>query len=1166
MTHRTLTRTLWSAILALNVLAAPVAIAEPNFVDRVARPLHYKPDDSGGFVVANGKETFNRPLYGLNTAFRVDAGDLPELSLYMPGRGGNLRLGVKTSAGAKWFNDAEHVTARYGDGVMRYEIRDALLGGGTVHLIVAAMHATEGVIVRAELSGASQPCDLLCAFGGASGKAGRRGGDIGAESEPVAEFFRLRPQDCARQRFDMTGAGFVLQGERAYVAGMLSEGAHRALADARQWDAPAALLASRVADDAKAPELSVVVATMKLEAGTPRFVALQRLLLPLAMQQEQKRDQSYLLPLYAAADVPRVFDEAIAHWRGIATQVTVKTPDPFINSAVPALCVAADGVWDGPSKAFMHGAVAWRNKLLGWRGAYSGDALGWHDRTRDHLLNFFPRQNAEPVDPAQNGEPAIVPQDESARLGRNEPVLHSSGDLTRSHYDMNLVAIDAFFRHLLWTGDLDFAREQWPVIERHLAWERRLFRRPFGDDGLPLYEAYCCIWASDDLQYHGGGVTHASAYNYYHNAQAARVAKLIGKDPAPYEREAELILKAMRRELWLGDRGWFAEWRDLLGLKLAHPNAALWTFYHTIDSQVPTPQEAWQMSRFVETQIPHIPIKGDGVPNDGHYTLASTSWMPYTWSTNNVVTAEAAHASLAYWQAGRRDEAFRLYKGLLLDGMYQGLCPGNVGMCTRLDMARGETQRDFADGVGATSRALIEGLFGVRPDALAGTLTVEPGLPAAWNTAELHHPDVDFTFLRDALTERYSIAQKWPKPMALTLLAPALRDDVEHVTVNGVEAKWSVREDSVCAPRIAISSPANEKLEVVITWKGEGPDAPIATSADVGTPIQAKFPRAAIEEVVDPQGVLKSPVTGQGEVRATAAGLAGHRTAFAKVRQGAMSWLSPISIELLDPASPAYPMTDWTRPSPVPAGKMECVDLSGVLNDRVTQIFKNEYRSPRSPYCSLAMPLQGIGSWVHLDPLKDKLATADIDDTGLRAAAGKSGGQFVLPQGVPFRTAGPGDAKNIAFTSRWENHPPEVTVPLTGRAARVYLLMAGSTNPMQSRFDNGEVIIAYADGSQSRLPLENPTTWWPIEQDYLIDDFAFARPQPIPLRVDLKTGNVRTLDVVTFKGKGGRIDGGAATVLDLPLHPDRELRSLTVRTLANEVVIGLMSATLLRPE
>src|SRR5947209_2702601 len=112
---------------------------------------------------------------------------------------------------------------------------------------------------------------------------------------------------------------------------------------------------------------------------------------------------------------------------------------------------------------------------------------------------------------------------------------------------MNLVYVDTLFRHLLWTGDLELARQMWPVIERHLAWERRLFRREFGPDKLPLYEAYAAIWASDDMNYNGGGVTHASAYNYFENKMAARVAKLLGNDPAPYVAEADLILRAMRK-------------------------------------------------------------------------------------------------------------------------------------------------------------------------------------------------------------------------------------------------------------------------------------------------------------------------------------------------------------------------------------------------------------------------------------------------------------------------------------------------------------------------------------------------------------------------------------------------------------------------------------------
>ncbi|MDB5208694.1 MAG: glycogen debranching protein, partial [Flavisolibacter sp.] len=42
------------------------------------------------------------------------------------------------------------------------------------------------------------------------------------------------------------------------------------------------------------------------------------------------------------------------------------------------------------------------------------------------------------------------------------------------------------------------------------------------------------------------------------------------------------------------------------------------------------------------------------------------------------------------------------------------------------------------------------------------------------------------------------------------------------------------------------------------------------------------------------------------------------------------------------------------------------------------------------------------------------------------------------------------------------------------------------------------------------------------------------------------------------------IDGGAGTVLDLPLDPAKELKSLILKAIANDVVIGLMSLTLVR--
>jgi hypothetical protein len=1096
----------------------------PGFrAGQIDRPLRYFPEDTD-FIITNGEQIFNRPLYGPHTAFRVDAGDLPEFSLYLPGRGGNLRLGFRAGDQVIWLQQAHTVIARYRPGGMFYEIRDPQLGRGKLSLAVLPLRSANGLVLKAEVKEVSTPLELICAFGGVNGQKGRRGGDIGCEKEPVSRWFQLRADECSGDTISTGPNSFVVHGKAAIVSALASPQTVFAVADAADWDNPTALLQS-VGHPTKTP------------------VVLGRALLTncvyLALQVDGREGDWSALP--------DLFQQAEAARSAVANRVVVATPDPFVNAAAGALNIAADALWDERQEAFMHGAVAWRQRLLGWRGPDAGDELGWHERTARHFAGFAAQQNTNPA-------PATLPAPEaSANLSRNETALHSEGDLSRSHYDMNLVAVDAFFRHLRWTGDLEYARKWWPVIARHLAWEQRLFRREFGPDKLPLYEGYCSIWASDDLAYNGGGSTQASADLLFQFRQAAQVAGLIGVDPAPYAREAVRLERGLAENLWLADRGWYAEWKDLLGLQAVHPNAAVWTFYHALDAAVPTPQAAWQMTRFVDTQIARFPLQGPGVPS-GFATLPTTSWMPYQWSLNNVVLAETMHTALGYWQANRPDGAFSLFKGALLDSMYLGQCPGNVGMCTWFDMARREAQRDFGDGCGAMSRSLIEGLFGVQPDLLAGEIKIRPGFPPDWERAGLWHPDFILNYERTGWRETYSLTNRFARPVRACFEVAARSDGVAGVTVNGQPADWRMISNSVGTPRLAITVPAAPQAVVTIEWAGQVPSAPVSGgTVAVGAELKVAC-GARITAVSDPQQALAEIHYASQTLQGRAVGTPGQRTVFIQAEQGQLYWWLPVMFEIQAAANVA-PALDWAQPLNAP---FEVVDLTRVFNDRVTEIFRHEYRSPRSPFCSLATPQQGIGSWCH------PLDTFVVDDSGLRAAAAQAGNRLRLPNGVPLATPGLTNTPNITFVSQWDNFPREISVPLTGRSSHAFLLLAGSTSAMQSRFDNGEVIVAYQDGTTARLALRNPTTWWPIDQDYYIDDFAFARPEPLPPRVDLRTGAVRILQLNEFKGKGREVPGGAATVLELPLDASRELKSLTLRALANEVVIGLMSVTLQR--
>ena len=278
----------------------------------------------------------------------------------------------------------------------------------------------------------------------------------------------------------------------------------------------------------------------------------------------------------------------------------------------------------------------------------------------------------------------------------------------------------------------------------------------------------------------------------------------------------------------------------------------------------------------------------------------------------------------------------------------------------------------------------------------------------------------------------------------------------------------------------------------------------------------------------------------------------GHRTLFVELSQGDMSWWQPVDVEVLAGKLEIEP--SFTH---VVSNRCVPVVLENLFNSSVTDIFRNQYLSPRSPYTTLQLPTQGIGEWCH------PKMTADIADSGLRSKV--AGNLLQTSLGVPFRS--PAHGRNISFTSLWDNYPNEMEIPLSGKASRAYLLMAGSTNHMQCHIANGVIRIYYTDGTFEELELVNPENWCPIEQDFFVDDVAFKLEVPRPYRLHLKSGLIsdnleRDLGIQGVYGRS--IDGGAGVLLDLKLNPKKKLKCLTLETLSNDVVIGIMGVTLQR--
>lgn len=1054
-----------------------------------SRKVHYYPKGTD-FVCENGKMRFNRALYGTNTGFRVEAGDLPEFALYMPGMGGNFKFGLIAGDKSKWLIAAQSVKAIYRPGAMLYEIKDPLLGNGMMRLHVLALADAEGMIIKTSFENVPSDVELVWMYGGATGKKFSRDGDIGADPESV---FYLQEANCKGNVYELSADRFSLTyGGSKKIRGVFPFGSKLKLVDASGQKSPLGVI-----DVLDAPALFGSVKTKEgyflLENGGSGS----------SDGGDSSSDGHFLLKNNGSpsANVVSAFEKAEYARAQLSGRITLSTPDPYLNTLAGALNVAADAIWEDPT--YLHGAVAWRMRLNAWRGAYVADPLGWHDRAKKHFSSYALSQvTTAPV--------TGVVADTALHLARQQEKIgnalfsdgyicrNPNGDFRAHHYDMNLVFIDQLLNHFNWTGDTAYVREMWPLLRRHLAWEKR----NFDVDGDGLYDAYAAIWASDALQYSGGGVTHTSAYNYRANKTAAELAKIIGEDGSLYEKEAQHIHSAIQQKLWLPQQGWYAEYKDISGKQLVHPYPGLWTIYHVIDAKVPDPFQAFQSLRYIDTELPHIPVKADGWEEKGLYLLSSSNWQPYTWSVNNVALAENLHAALAYWQGNRSEEAFQLWRSAILESMYLSASPGGFQQLSFYDAIRGELYRDFADPIGMAARSLVEGLFGIQPDVLHDTLAIQPGFPARWEHASLVLPDVHFAFERHGLKDSYKISQHFKKELQLKLILPAYKDDIENVSVNGRRVTWQALKEAVGKPMLQINAPAAGEYNIVIQWKENS-----------GLQIR------------------------RGKM---------YGAHFVQVSRGVFTWWEAVNLTTKARTLAVTP----------PSFSKDYEKIALPFNDKITNLFKQRYLSPRPAVPTLQLPVQGIGNWCY------PLVTASLDDSGVRRQ-----GALRSMEGIPFATPSDTLQHNIAYTSLWDNYPDSMSVGISGKANHAWLLMAGTTNPMQSRITNGLVVVSYTDGSRDTLALKNPENWWPIEQDYITDGLVFNTGAPMPERLYLKDGVfAKGLRAYTsIKGFSNRaIDGGAATLLSMPLQRDKELYSLSVHTIANDVVIGLMALTLSR--
>ena len=220
----------------------------------------------------------------------------------------------------------------------------------------------------------------------------------------------------------------------------------------------------------------------------------------------------------------------------------------------------------------------------------------------------------------------------------------------------------------------------------------------------------------------------------------------------------------------------------------------------------------------------------------------------------------------------------------------------------------------------------------------------------------------------------------------------------------------------------------------------------------------------------------------------------------------------------------------------------KAMDLRGTYNGDIRTIFEQKYLSPRPETCSLRLGTDGYSPWT-FPYWGTKPPVIGLEEH----TEGKlvRGEWLVTPQNVRFAKL-PED-RNIAFTSLWDNWPRMVSVPVNAAAESIWLLVCGSTNPMQGRIANAVLRFHYADGQEEKLELIPPFNFWTLcpfggtDYDYARD--AFCLPRTPPPQVQL--------------GKNCR-----AMIYSWKLRMGVPLKEVALEALSQDVVIGLMGASL----
>jgi hypothetical protein len=494
------------------------------------------------------------------------------------------------------------------------------------------------------------------------------------------------------------------------------------------------------------------------------------------------------------------------------------------------------------------------------------------------------------------------------------------------------------------------------------------------------------------------------------------------------------------------------------------------------------------------------------------------------WSLRQLYPGDNFALALAYCMSGLPDDGWEILRGTMLQSMYGDQNPlpdweaGKTNLASPGGLSHPNCGIDFNDLTTMFCRAVVEGVFGYQPDYPNEIVRFTPAISSAWDHASIRTPDFEFSFRQRGENDVYAI--KLTRPAKISLRVPIRASRVKQVTLNGTALKYKLEPWAGCG-MLLVEIPAGDHAEVVIEMQDRQPPAqPITIEKRIGESVDL-----GEGKIIDLQQCLREHVAAKP----------GYHMVLASAKSDEVPYWKIFKLHITDPDGDARLSEKILREAPQSAN-FKCLDLAAVLNGDIRTIFQQKYLSPRPNTCSVRIGYDGYSAWtfpywnfkppaIGLDKLSSPLRTPQ------RA-------QFDVRQ----------DSKNIAFTSLWDNWPHAVTVPVNSAGDAIWVLVCGSTNPMQGRIANAVIRFRYADGEEEFLELVPPMNFWSLcrfgtaDYDYARD--AYSLPKVPPPQVQL--------------GENCR-----AMVYGWNLRPGAILKEVTLETLSQEVVVGLMGVSVM---